>query len=91
MLDRIVAVSPRSGYRVWVRFEDGLEGEADLSHLVGKGVFKRWADSPSEFMEATIDEASGTLCWPGGLDIAPDGLYRRVSEALGASNSRARV
>ena len=91
MLDRIVAVSPRPEYRVWVRFEDGLEGEADLSHLVGKGVFKRWTDDPSEFMAVVIDEASGTLCWPGGLDVAPDGLYRRVSEGLTASKSSARV
>ena len=49
MLDRIVAVSPRPDFKLWVRFEDGLEGEADLSHLVGHGVFKRWGDSPSEF------------------------------------------
>ena len=87
MLDRIVAVSPRPDYKVWVRFEDGVEGEADLSHLVGRGVFKRWSDNPSEFAEVTIHEASGTLSWPGGLDVAPDGLYNRVSQGLVRSPS----
>ena len=91
MLDQIVAVSPRPGYKVWVRFEDGVEGEADLSHLVGRGVFKRWSDNPSEFDEVAIDAASGTLCWPGGLDVAPDGLYRRVTEALSRSKSSTAV
>ena len=34
---RIVACKPRPNYRVWIRFDDGLEGEVNLSHLVGKG------------------------------------------------------
>ena len=89
MLDRIVAVAARPGYRVWVRFEDGLEGEADLSHLAGHGVFSRWADDPSEFAEVSIDQATGTLCWPGGLDVAPDGLYQRVLEGESRSRSGA--
>src|SRR5688572_631673 len=46
VLDRVVAVVARPGYRVWVRFEDGLEGEADLSHLAGQGAFRRWTDDP---------------------------------------------
>ena len=44
MLDRIVAVEARPEYRVWIRFEDGLEGELSLDHLVGKGVFAAWDD-----------------------------------------------
>ena len=38
-------VKPLAGYRMWVRFSDGVEGEADLSHLVGSGVFKAWEDT----------------------------------------------
>ena len=30
---KIVACAPRSDYRVWLRFDDGLEGEVNLSHL----------------------------------------------------------
>jgi hypothetical protein len=62
-----------------VRFEDGLAGEVDLSDLAGKGVFKRWTDDPSEFARVSVDRESGTIVWPGGLDVAPDRLYSDVA------------
>jgi len=39
---KIVACKPKPGYRVWICFDDGLEGEVDLSHLVGQGIFEAW-------------------------------------------------
>jgi hypothetical protein len=75
---RIVEVEPRSGYRVWIRFEDGVAGEVDLSDLVGKGVFRRWKDE-EEFRKVFIDEETGTIAWPGDIDLAPDALYRDVA------------
>jgi uncharacterized protein DUF2442 len=78
MLYRIVDVDARPNYRVWVRFEDGVEGEVDLSDLVGRGVFESWTD-PANFAKVRVDKQSGTLNWPGGLDIAPDALYRELA------------
>lgn len=75
MLYRIAEVQARPAYRVWVRFEDGPEGEVDLSDLVGKGVFSAWEDS-REFAKVYIDDTTGTLAWPGGIELAPDALYR---------------
>ncbi len=83
MLYDVTAVEARQGYTVWVRFEDGVEGEADLSDLAGRGVFKRWTDHPAEFGEVAVDPESGTLIWPGGLDVAPDRLYSEVIRAAG--------
>ncbi|MGH7571705.1 MAG: DUF2442 domain-containing protein [Gemmatimonadota bacterium] len=77
MIHRIVHVEPRSGYRVQIRFEDGKIGEVDLSDLVGKGVFRVW-NNPDEFARVYIDKESGTLAWPGGLDLAPDALYQEI-------------
>jgi hypothetical protein len=37
---KIVACAPKPNYRVWIRFDDGIEGEVDLSYLVGQGVFE---------------------------------------------------
>jgi Protein of unknown function (DUF2442) len=81
MLCDVVEVAARPGFKVWVRFEDGVEGEADLSDLAGRGVFKRWTDKPHEFDEVAVDSESGTLIWPGGLDVAPDRLYSEVVRA----------
>lgn len=75
---RIVEVEPRAGYRIWIRFEDGTAGEVDLSDLVGKGVFRRWQDE-GEFRKVRVDAETGTVTWPGEIDLAPDALYRDVA------------
>ena len=34
MLTRVVHVEPRGGYRLFVQFSDGTEGERDFSQMV---------------------------------------------------------
>ena len=75
---KIVEARTRPGYRLWVRFEDGIEGEVDLSDLVGKGVFKRWQNE-TEFHKVYIDPESCTVAWPGGIDLAPDALHHDIA------------
>ena len=91
MLCDVVAVEARPGFKVWVRFEDGVEGEADLSDLAGRGVFKRWTENPPEFLEASVDPDSGTVIWPGGLDVAPDRLYSEVLRSTGGVEASTKV
>lgn len=76
-MERAIQVSPRDGYRIWVRYADGLEGEIDLSDLAGRGVFQVWADR-RVFETVHIDE-SGGIAWEGGLDLCPDALYLRLT------------
>ena len=76
----IVAVEARPNFRLWVRFADGVEGEADLSDVAGRGVFARWTDAPAEFTQVEIDKNSGAPVWPGGLDVAPDRLYSEIAK-----------
>jgi hypothetical protein len=71
---RVVAVEPRANFQVWVRFEDGVTGVADLSDMVGSGVFAAW-DDPLHFASVSIDPETHTLVWPGGIDLCPDSLY----------------
>lgn len=71
----VVGVSVLDGHRLWIRFRDGTEGEADLSRLVlgrDPGVFKALRD-PDLFVRVHIDQ--GAVTWPGGLDLAPDAMY----------------
>jgi hypothetical protein len=91
MLYDVVAVEARPGFKVWVRFENGVEGEADLSDLAGRGVFERWTANPAEFAEASVDPESGTVTWPGGLDVAPDRLYSEVLRVTGEMGASAKV
>ncbi len=78
-MNRVVSVQPRIGYRIWIRFEDGTEGEIDLSDLSGKGVFAQW-EAPGEFERVHVDPDSGTVAWPGGIDLCPVTLYRDVAK-----------
>ncbi len=72
-----VEVQARQPYQIWLRFSDGTEGEVDLAHLAGKGVFKAWSD-PSFFADVDIDNG-GAVCWGDSINICPDALYMRLT------------
>ena len=72
----VESVEPREGYRIWVRFEDGVCGEVDLSHLAGKGVFKAWLDR-SFFENVSVNH--GAVSWKGDIDLDPCKLYMDVT------------
>ena len=70
---RPTAVQALQNYRIWIEFEDGEKGEIDLSHLVGKGVFKAWLD-PEFFQQVRVVD-NDTILWGDDIDLCPDALY----------------
>ena len=74
---KIVEVKALQGYRLWLRYEDGVEGEVDLSDLAGRGVFAAWNER--EFFESVRIDESGALAWGDSLDLCPDALYLRLT------------
>lgn len=76
----IVKARPLPGYRLALVFDDNVAGQVDLSDLVGSGVFERWRD-PDEFARVSIDPVTGTVAWPGGIDLCPDQLYAEITGA----------
>lgn len=75
---KIVACKAKPNYRVWIRFDDGLEGEVDLSHLVGKGVFAAWR-SIEFFNQVRVDEKTETLAWGEDIDLDPYVLREQIT------------
>ncbi|MFI5334924.1 MAG: DUF2442 domain-containing protein [Chlamydiales bacterium] len=75
---KIVACEARPRYHVWIRFDDGLEGEVDLSDLVGKGIFAAWK-SVEFFNTVRIDPKSDTLSWGEEIDLDPYVLREKIS------------
>ena len=69
-------------YTIWVRFENGVEGDVDFSDLLGRGVFSAFYDI--EFFKRFYVE-DGTIVWTDQIDIAPEFLYRKVHEHLASS------
>lgn len=74
----VIECRPMSRLRLWLRFRDGAEGVADLSHLAGQGVFEKW-NEPGFFERVSVDSDAGTVAWPGGIDVDPYVLYSKVT------------
>jgi len=74
---KITACKPRPNYRLWIRFDDGLEGEVDVSDLVGKGVFEAWT-SVGFFNQVRVDPATDTVSWGEEIDLDPYVLREKI-------------
>ena len=75
MVARVLEAKYLGGHRVWIRFNDGVEGEIDLGpELLGE-VFEPLRD-PEYFAAFRVDE---TLMWPNGADFAPEFLHDRLA------------
>ena len=71
---QLIEARPASGYRVWLRFADGTEGEADLTGELWGEMFEPLRD-PTEFRRLRLDPDLRTVVWPNGADVAPEHLY----------------
>jgi hypothetical protein len=72
-----VTVTPLPGYKLHLRYTDGVEGVVDLSHLVGKGVFSAWNDA--SVFESVRLGPSGEIQWSDKVDLCPDALYLEIT------------
>ena len=76
-MKKIVKIKVLKDYKLDIEFADGTTGIADVSHLVGKGVFSLWEDY-DEFRKVLIGQM-GELCWGDQIDLCPDALYLDVT------------
>lgn len=76
----VVDVEPRRGWTIWVRFEDGTEGEADVSNLRNLPVFAKLQDRKA-FESVYVHPDLKVVCWGEGLEISPCKLYDSIAVA----------
>ena len=69
----VTAARPLGGTRLWLRFDDGREGEVDLGPELAGTVFASLRD-PAVFAQVAIDPDTRTIVWPNGADFAPEFL-----------------
>jgi hypothetical protein len=81
-MPRVTRVSALATYRLQVEFDDGTKGEIDLTDRLFGPVFEPLRDQ-SEFKKVVVDEF-GAIAWPCGADLAPDAVYRRLTEKVSA-------
>jgi len=73
----VIEVKYVSGFVLWLRFEDGTEGEIDLASELHGPVFEPLHD-PAYFARVRVNPDTGTIEWPNGADLAPEFLYETV-------------
>ena len=76
-LTRPTEVVPRQGYRVWLRYPDGIAGEVDLHYLAGRGVFEAW--KRRAYFEAVRIAKDGGIAWGEEIELCPDTLYMKLT------------
>jgi hypothetical protein len=84
----MVAVIPRPEYTVRIVFADGEVRDVDISPLLDTPAFSALRD-PGMFGQVKVDEQTGTIAWPGDVDLDPDVIYAAVD--LGPNKARIRV
>ncbi len=78
---KLIEAIPIDGYKVHLKFADGLAADVDLSYLVGRGeVFEPLRDV-EYFRKLEVDDGGVTIEWPNEADVAPERLYDLVQAA----------
>lgn len=76
MLD-VVEVRHLHDYVLWLRFEDGTQGEVDLRAELWGEMFEPLRDL-AFFRRVAVNPDTGTIEWPNGADLAPESLVERL-------------
>jgi hypothetical protein len=78
----IESVDVFSGYRLRLRFADGVVGTIDIrEHIPFEGLFAPLAD-PAFFEQVAIYPELKTIYWPGDVDVCHDLLYQWATQSL---------
>jgi hypothetical protein len=80
----VTEVHPQDGYWVRLTFSDGAVKEIDLGELLAAGgVFAPIYEQREVFERVAVNHESGTVEWPGEVDLDPEVLYGRYEPASG--------
>ncbi|MBI5044290.1 MAG: DUF2442 domain-containing protein [Nitrospirae bacterium] len=64
-------------YVIWLRFNDGAEGEVNLKDELYGEIFEPLKDL-EKFKSFRVDPTLETIVWENGADLAPEFLYDRM-------------
>lgn len=80
MFLHVVEARYLQGYTIWVRFDDGTEGEVDLEAELEGEVFGPLRDL-NAFRSFRVDPEIRTVVWDNGADLAPEFLHENLRVA----------
>jgi Protein of unknown function (DUF2442) len=65
----VTSAQVTSSHYLVFQFDDGTQGEVDLSAELTGPIFEELLD-PEHFKQAYVDAELRTVCWPNGADFA---------------------
>jgi len=68
----------QEGYKIWLKFNTGESGIADLTDILHKYKAAAPLRNTDEFKQFYLDDWP-TVAWPCGFDLAPESLYERIT------------
>ena len=74
-MHRVTECKASPDYRLWLKFEDGLEGSVYLGNLLELVAFRNWRDV-DQFCRVAVDREAATVVWDGGIRLDPDILHQ---------------
>ena len=77
MIPKVIDAQYVHDYVIHLWFSDGTEGDVDLSQELYGEMFEP-LKNPETFAKVTVHPEFRTLCWPNGVDIAPEFLYEKI-------------
>jgi len=80
MLLHVVEAEYVGDYKICLRFDDGAQGEVDLSGELGGPVFQPLRNLAA-FRQFRLHPELRTIVWPNGADFAPEFLRGKLSLA----------
>ena len=80
-LARVTEVSYLGARCLRITFSDGLVRELDFADTLD-GILSS-IDDDDAFSAVALDNATGTICWPGAIDLDPDVLHGDEQPASG--------
>lgn len=91
MTGRIAITSVKPLQERWVRlgFSDGAITDVDLAPVLQRGgVFAQIRDDRAAFEQVRVDPETGTIAWPGEIDLDAAVLYGLYEPADGTRLER---
>ena len=77
MLPRVIKARYAGDYVIWLKFNDGVEGEVDLKDELWGPVFEPLKD-PEAFKRFKVHPDLHTIVWENEADFAPEFLHSIV-------------
>lgn len=76
---KLIAIEPRGGRELLLRFSDGAYGTFDFTPFIEAGTeMTEPLRDPAFFARCYIE--LGALAWPNGFDLSAESLHRRLRD-----------